>query len=296
MLPTVAEGTKLFDYNADFERLIIGTAKKNSVKTNYDADVSFPEANADTGVYFRKLATEYSGTSGSLVVTNMSSHPVKLTVEVEAVSAAGDVELAAVPESGESATPRLYLGLVVGDSSSTYESAVAVLKAQKAVKTVTIEGSESNFSVEWVDSNVGYRYAPVDGASDWKTKSFWLEGTATKSDSSSSLTAPGLKVKWSWTDPTKVTLSGARRSSTLGADFDIAYKSGVETTYTFSGFENGEKITTVDYAGAIGARTAQASNTRVSSAGNAFTTSTVVNGGCFYVNTTKNRYVLNITK
>lgn len=189
-LPTVADGSTPFAYTMDLERLI-----QETTNSKYSG-ATFPAAASDTGVYFLTAANTYANESQKLTVTSESSADVKLKVDVEAVSAATDVALVNTTPAASVTDPQLYLALKVGS-----EAAVPVEADKTISKEVTIAGVPGNFETTWDSTSSTYKYTPKSGATGWGTTTFSIAGAASKAASAEGLTAPTLKVTWSWTDP-----------------------------------------------------------------------------------------------
>lgn len=189
VLPVVSADSTMFAYTMDLERLI--------QETNHEkyGSVTFPAADADTGVYFN-VSGNYANTSESLTVINRSSVSVNLTVEVEASDDTTDVTL--VSSNSSLATTdeaQLYLALKVGTQETP------VVAGDKVSSTVTMGGIASNFKVGVISGN--YVYQPIDSPAPWKTATFCLTGAASEA-SAEGLTAPTLTVTWRYDDPTGV--------------------------------------------------------------------------------------------
>ncbi len=189
-LPTVADGSTPFAYTMDLERLI-----QETTNSRYSG-ATFPEKATDIGVYFMTAANIYANESQQLTVTSESSTDVKLKVDVEAVSAATDVTLINTTPAASVTDSQLYLALKVGS-----EAAVPVEAGKTIFKEVTIAGVPGNFETTWDTTSSTYKYTQKVSASGWGTTTFSIAGAASKAASAEGLTAPTLKVTWSWTDP-----------------------------------------------------------------------------------------------
>lgn len=184
MLPTVSEGSTMFAYTMDLERLIQETdgAKYGSA--------TFPAEDVDTGVYFN-VSGNYANTSDALKVTNRSSVSINLTVDVEVSEEATDVALVSSNSfTGDDA--QLYLALKIGTDETP------IVAGEKVSNTVSIDGIPSNFEVAVVSGD--YVYQPIASPAAWKTASFCLTGAASEA-SAEGLTAPTLTVTWRYEDP-----------------------------------------------------------------------------------------------
>ncbi len=215
-LPT--ETTGVFAYTMDPEGLV-----KETSHAKYGDAVEFPASN-DGQVYFNngkkggngtdKDNVVYANTSKAQTVTNKSSHAIDLTVSVSASQAATDIPLVAKSALSDATDASLYLGLKVGSADP-----VAVSTETPATKTVTINGTPSNFKIAVTsDKKYEYRaltlaeYQALDGNSSktqadydgtWANTSFNLEGAVTTDKAiTDTTTAPTLTVTWSWVDPT----------------------------------------------------------------------------------------------
>lgn len=189
-LPTIQSGSTPFAYTMDLERLIQETSGGKYTGT------TFPQKDSDTGVYFLSATNTYTNTSEELTVTSESSADVKLTVDVEVESADTDIPLVDNAPGANATEPQLYLALKVGDVTK------AVKKGEKVSADVTITGVPSNFKT--AVENGKYVYSAIESSDTnfkaWNTSKISMTGAASKA-SAEGLTAPTLKVTWSWTDP-----------------------------------------------------------------------------------------------
>ena len=182
VLPTMPEEGSPFDYVTDPERLIKATAG-----ARYE-DYTFPEADSDTGVYFRVGEKEFSNTSKTLQVINKSSCDVTVTVTA-GVTAAGDKDLKLATSSTTSADNPLYLNLKVGTTDTTIaETGTPVPK--------TIAGSPSNFEVQYTAD--GYQYVTKEDAAYWQALNFSLNGAVFEGVVEADTTAPTVDVTWAF--------------------------------------------------------------------------------------------------
>lgn len=252
-LPTIAEGASPFAYTMDPEGLVSGTDH-----AKYE-NAEFPTT-GDTGVYFNngkkggndadKENVVYANTSIALDAVNKSSHEIELTVKAEAVSKATDISLVAKDALTAATDASLYLGLIVNT-----ETAVAITKDTAATKTVTINGTDTNFKIAAKTDKTGYEYRELtlaeyqalDGNSGktqddfdktWAKASFKLEGSTTANKAiTSTTTAPDVKVTWSWTDPsantapsiTTTTYNNVNLGSAEGGDLAVQVNLGAGT-------------------------------------------------------------------
>jgi len=221
ILPTIADGKAPFAYTMDLERLIQETSGEKY------SGVTFPSADSDTGVYFLSAANTYSNTSEELTVTSESSADVKLKVDVEVVSADTDITLVDSAPANTVTEPQLYLALKVGSETKV------VKKGEKVSAEVTIAGVPGNFKTT-VD-NGEYVYSAIEstdsGFTAWNTSKISMTGAASKA-SAEGLTAPTLKVTWSWADPaaTPTVPTVAKDSIATGEQVKITLPSGVQIT------------------------------------------------------------------
>lgn len=182
VLPTMPEEGSPFDYVTDPERLIKATAG-----ARYE-DYTFPEADSDTGVYFRTGEKEFSNTSKTLQVINKSSCDVTVTVTAS-VTAVGDKDLKLATSSTTSADNPLYLNLKVGTTDTT-------VAATGTPVPKTIAGSPNNFAVQYTDD--GYQYVTKDDAAFWQALNFSLNGAVFEGTVEAETTAPTVDVTWSF--------------------------------------------------------------------------------------------------
>lgn len=216
VLPVLAEdAASPFAYTMDPEGLVSGTDH-----AKYE-NAEFPAADNDTGVYFNNGAktgdpstTVYANSSIALEAVNKSSHTIDLTVKAEVVSEETDIPLVTKDDLATVTDASLYLGLIVNS-----DAGVAVTKDAAAAKTVTVNGTDANFKVAAKADKTGYEYRELtlaeyqalDGNSgktqddldaSWQRATFKLEGSTTTDKAiTSTTTAPGVKVTWSWVDP-----------------------------------------------------------------------------------------------
>lgn len=220
VLPTVPAGA--YDFILDAERLI-----QETDKMRYGDDVNFPAAASDTGVYFLSDEKTYTNQSAAYTVSNNGAVDINLTVEVEAVTNDAEKDVTLVSENiaavdcsdrdnAVDEDAKLFLGLKVGD-----EAVVPVTKAAKATKTVTLAGKPENYEVSWnkVDGVDAYRFVMKDGASDFVTKDFHIEGSANYVLTAGDVTAPNLSVTWSW-----ITKKEADEEAAANAKVTVTYK------------------------------------------------------------------------
>ena len=183
VLPTVDSGSSPFSYIADPGRLIQGTDG-----AKYE-DVTFPESDGDTGVYFQVGDKEYANKSKTLQVLNKSSVNVKVSVKFQAESSGTkDLALATDGEAGCKKESPLYLNVKVGTK--------AVTTAEQTVEKV-IGGKDGNFEVVYADGN--YKYQPKADANKWNALEISVNGKVSdEAEIESDTTVPNLKVTWSY--------------------------------------------------------------------------------------------------
>lgn len=270
-LPTDSN-TTTFAYKMDAERLIQDTAGGRYEDAVFPAD-----KDTDTGVYFLTGTNDdsknvYANTSAELTVTSESSADVKLTVSVEVESAATDITLVDAAPGADVTEPQLYLGLKVDDGTSPVTKAVK--KGEKVSTEVTIDGIETNFKKTVKADKSGYEYSPLvegdTGYTDWNTATISMTGAVSKA-SAKNLTAPKLKITWSWTDPEAgLTLSNATANTAdTGVDFDATFTKGTAATYTFSGLGAGVTVSSVTQGAS--ASTATGATALITASGTSFT-------------------------
>lgn len=224
--------TSTFAYKMDPEGLI---AETDGGK--YEAGTSFPDPADDTGVYFLTDTKKYENNSKALTVENQSSHNIDLTVKAEVASpAAKDIPLVAESALAGAENASLYLGLVVGS-----ETPKEITTASAAEIKVTLAGKSGRFGVKAKADQTGYEYgeltldeyknadaANVDATElpAWEKTTFKLEGaTTTDKAITAEMTAPSVKVTWSWTDPTAAPPAAAPSVT----DTTVALVAGNET-------------------------------------------------------------------
>lgn len=243
-LPTIPESSTPFKYTMDAERLI-----QDTEGGRYD-NATFPEKDTDTGVYFlagkdaESGKNVYANTSEALLVTSESSAAVKLKVEVEVESAATDITLVETAPAADADEAQLYLALKVGDKTEV------IKKGAKASAEVEIAGIPGNFKKKVKADKSGYEYAPLtkgqEGFTDWNTTSISMTGAVSKA-SAKGLTAPKVKVTWSWTDPA----AGTAPAISSITEFDKSAPEDVVIAFTLgSGTEVVDADGVVLYQGA----------------------------------------------
>lgn len=241
ILPTIADGSTPFAYTMDVERLIQGTSNAKY------SGATFPAAASDTGVYFLSSTNTYTNKSEELTVTSESSAAVKLIVDVEVESHDTDITLVDTAPATDVTEPQLYLALTVGDTTK------AVKKDEKVSVEVDIAGVPDNFKT--TVENGEYVYSPLgstdSGFTAWNTSKISMSGAASKA-SAEGLTAPTLKVTWSWVDPEAgLSVSPTSLSSSV-------------TNVTISGIADGATLTNVKFLKADNSTVAMTSGTHYS--------------------------------
>lgn len=185
ILPTVPANRSAFEYTMDPERLI-----QDTDAGKYEEGTVFPDKENDTGVYFLRADNTYANTSETYQVVNKSSCNVSLKVEFKTEqNTAKDITLANDSTVSTSNLAQLYLGMKVGDTTTTLTNADQNI-------TKVIAGSPDNFSVAVKDGN--YVYQPKSGASVWKAMNVSMAGAVGKADIASDTTAPVVRVTWSY--------------------------------------------------------------------------------------------------
>lgn len=183
VLPTTAD-TTTFKYTMDPERLI-----QETEGGKYDEGTVFPDKSSDTGVYFLTAPNTYANTSNTLQVINKSSCDVTLSVDVEATTAATDIDLA-TSSTVSTTDPELYLGLTVGSETK-------VVSGTKQTVSKTIAGNKNNFEIA-LDDQGEYVYQEKASASAWKALNISMAGSVSKVDIEETTTAPQVTVTWTW--------------------------------------------------------------------------------------------------
>lgn len=217
-LPTQAEGA--FDYIMDPERLISATGHARYPYTVWpDVEAGEP----DTGVYFYqgKVGDEvdsfkkYGSTSIKTTVTNKSRTAIDITVKAERVvddDHINDIDLVADLENVDEAS--LYLALEYDDKDEIPDSPIAILNETAAEKTVYVEGTPENYTIDIKNNSYVYRMKTLsewaagneeldqdDFDDSWKSLDFNLAGAVTEGFTvDAEQTAPLIKVTWSWAD------------------------------------------------------------------------------------------------
>lgn len=182
VLPTDSDITT-FAYKMDPERLIQETAAGK-----YEEGTVFPAQASDTGVYFLVGDKQYANTSKTLQAINKSSCNITLTVEVQATTAATDIDLA-TSSTVSTTDPELYLGLKVGNDTET-------VSATKATVKKVIPGNENNFETAVVGG--AYVYREKADATTWKAMNINMTGAVSALEIEDTTTAPQVSVTWSW--------------------------------------------------------------------------------------------------
>lgn len=227
ILPTdPTDGTSLFAYKMDPERLIQGTGA-----AKYEEGSTFPKADEDSGVYFLVGDKTYANTSNAYQVINKSSCDVVVTVDVEATATAGGKDIPLVAESAiqPATNAGLYLGLSVGGGTP-----IAVTNTKQSVKKV-ITGAPTNFQIgvkTGENNEKVYEYQTKPDASTWKAMNISLTGKVTKDkDIEADTTAPTVKVTWSWAEKTDA-------DSSLDTATMVDFVEGPQMTVSTAGLIN----------------------------------------------------------
>lgn len=253
-LPTEDRMNAIFDYRLDPQGLI--AKSKNYAGTAVTGTA--------TGVVFLNTANgknTISNTSDPLTITNKSSIPVDLGVEVKL--AGGDITAISSTSdfSGDDAANAIYLGV-----KGTYDVERAL--SETAVKPdTTLLSGESQYTATWVASDDGgaYTWAPI-ASPKWKDYTFTVTGAintslanstwATVNDSTGAVTTknpPAISFKYKLTavkDALPVTLKWTTDSSKNDV-LQIA-KSGAATgTGGFTVTEDGDIEVTKLYVNGI---------------------------------------------
>jgi len=292
-LPTVAEGTTPFSFIMDNEGLIKETGKKA-----YGNDFTF---NDDTyNVYFKTADKTFGKDSTVFSVSNNSSVSVNVTLKIDVTAGANDPELVGAvgdlpndynastnPVSGD---PSLFLGLVVagdataaGDTNGTY-----AISENSVSKTFNLAGTPENYEVSV--NKVGEEGYPHDYqfvkkatlAANWKKVDFNLTGKANKVEDAEGITAPNLKVTWSF----DAAGGGAKKGAVSFVDNNFWF--GKAESTPFDGLTSVSQITeyTINGVDVLSVATVQAGYAKV--AWNAATSKglTVPADGKFVINVT----------
>jgi hypothetical protein len=197
ILPTTVSANA-FDYTIDPERLVKETTTGKDTSKSYTNDAK------DKGVFFLTGTNQYDYKTNAYTVTNKSTFPIDVTVEVAASDATAETDIPLVSENGlTSATEAsLYLGLKVGETAAS-ATAEPVLGEAPAKKTVSVDSVPTNFETAAVSGN--YIYREKSTASGWKSVEFLLEGETTNGyqgaeglQITDGTTAPALTVTWKW--------------------------------------------------------------------------------------------------
>ena len=208
-LPTVAEGTTPFNFIMDNEGLIEETTHKA-----YGNDFTFSDG---TNVYFKTADKTFGKDSTVFSVSNNSSVSVNVTLKIDVTEGTNDPELVGAisdlpadydPDPANpvsSGTPSLFLGLVVagdataaGDANGTY-----AISENSVSKTFNLNGKPDNYEVSVNQVGEGnyphdYQFVKKSGNLTWDKIDFNLTGKANKVDDAEGITAPRLKVTWSF--------------------------------------------------------------------------------------------------
>lgn len=244
VLPTVAAGADTFNYTVDPEGLI-STGKDHAGNT--------VTANTDN-VYFKNAAGDYSSSSDTLTVENQSSVAIDLTVKAEVDSKDTDIALAnSADEVASAESALLYLGLKTGSDTE-------VVKTTGASKTVQIDGVESNFEVKSAAGG-GYEYAVISNPGEWKKTTIGLTGKCNNKDIASDVTAPAVKVTWSWVDPSAAPAEAAPSITDSNTTYNVTEGSPVNVNVSLgAGTLAATQITSVEFVNGAGVRKPVASS------------------------------------
>lgn len=213
-LPTVAAGTSPFSFIYDPEGLIEETHGK---AYGEDYNTAFP---AGKYVFFKTGDKQFGEESTEYTVSNNSSVSVNVTLKIDVTPGAKDAALVSEskvpddydpqnPTTKPSMAPSIFLGLVVdGDADATAgdKNGTYALTENTVTKTFNLAGVPGNFHVsanEVYGEDVtkyphGYSFLENDDASGWKELQFKLKGKANKVANAAGMTAPDLKVTWSF--------------------------------------------------------------------------------------------------
>lgn len=200
VLPVLPEEGSPFDYILDPTGVIEATDH-----------AKYGDANFESGqtLFFAVSGGDYNHVSDTLTATNKSTMDVEITVKASVAEATG-ITMAEDTNfvSGGDATAQLYLGLF--DDTDNQSGLAITVEGVEA--TATIAGADDEYEVKYVSDGDYYVKALKDGASNFDTYEFHLEG-ACSVDGWDGLeeNPPAVEVVWTIKDPInagpKVTLT-----------------------------------------------------------------------------------------
>lgn len=232
-LPTVSANTTPFSFVYDPEGLIAATGGNA-----YGDGFTFA---GGKNVYFKTADKTYGNESTQFTVSNNSSVSVNIALKVDVTAGAKDPKLVGsttelpddVGATQASGDPSLYLGLTVGgtvqelagfDKADTYS-----ISGNGITKKFCVAGNPDNYSVSTNTVGVdaayphAYEFKKNANATNWDAITFKLTGQANKVDNAKGMTAPNLKVTWSFEPTDELEEAGSGSGSGSG---------GSTTTYT----------------------------------------------------------------
>jgi hypothetical protein len=246
-LPTVSANTTPFSFIMDNEGLIPATTH-----AAYGDDFTFA---GNKNVYFKTADKTYGNESTEFTVSNNSSVSVNMTIKVEVTPGAKDPKMvAAESELTDLEEAGLYLGLIVdGDAANKGTFAISENVVEK---TFEVAGMPDNYSVSTnqVSENAAYPHTYTfkkdENATDWKKIQFKLTGAANTVDDAEGITAPALKVTWSYEavdgDTSAPDITGATKVTGESYNYTADYTKGSSKVFTVEGVTAASKADTID--------------------------------------------------
>jgi len=171
ILPTIPEDDTTFDYILDPQGLIeLTDAKKyggtDEVAFEHDKTLYFKTSKSDDG------RPVYDNVSNALMVTNMSSREVQITVKATITSSEGITMSESSTFDADDTSPSIYLALTDGTNTIPITSEDAVINA-------VIDAPEDGYETVWDGEKNVYELtdaAKEDDYDGFQTYSFWLTG------------------------------------------------------------------------------------------------------------------------
>ncbi|WP_026507428.1 hypothetical protein [Butyrivibrio sp. MC2013] len=191
LVPTSESIASSLAYNIDPQRLIQETDQ--AAYSGY----TFPNKDADTGVYFATGEKEFSNKSNTFIIANKGSGDVTFTIKAKLEASAGGKDITVGSKADATASSptaeKLYLGMLLGKAATTGIE----LSTTEVSKTVVLAADANNFSFDYDDN--GYSYKALSSAK-WNAVPVQFEGAVANFEptNGSDTTAPKLTFSYSW--------------------------------------------------------------------------------------------------